>query len=44
MTQQDKQMRVGARVGFQDHSQELVLLASCNRFDDDLNTSFVRNN
>jgi hypothetical protein len=41
MTQQRKQMRVGAREGFTYHSVKLVLLANCDRYEVDFNTFFL---
>jgi hypothetical protein len=38
MAQQGKQMRVGARKGFANHSVKLVLLANGNRFEVDSKT------
>jgi hypothetical protein len=41
MSQQGKQMRVGARKGFAYHSVKLVLLANGNRYDLDFKTNFI---
>jgi hypothetical protein len=40
MAQQGKQMRVGARKGFANHSVKLVLLATGNGYEVDSNTFF----
>jgi hypothetical protein len=40
MAQQGKQMRVGARKGFANHSVKLVLLATGNRYEVVYNTFF----
>jgi hypothetical protein len=40
MEQQDKQMRVGAREGFANHSVKLVLLANGNRYEVDSTALF----
>jgi hypothetical protein len=40
MAQQDKQMRVGARKGFEYNSGNLVLLANGHRYEDDSNSFY----